>query len=133
MEPFTRCFTVLPVSFCCGGCMIFSGPYKPSANAAMETWTQSCSIILCWPHIKLNAGKNNKSKLRDTSLADVANEQITYVHCSRSTPQFEKLLILLLIHWRDGLGERDFADWFEAEYGQFPWLNWHAGFTANNK
>jgi hypothetical protein len=43
-----------------------------------------------------------------------------------------------LLHWRDVLGERNFADWFEAEYGQFPWLNWHVtasgipGFTANN-
>ena len=56
----------------------------PGANAARETWPESCAIILCWPHIKLNAVKNNKQKLSDKSLAETANEHITYVHCSRT-------------------------------------------------
>ena len=110
----------------------------PGANAARETWTESCAIILCWPHIKLNAVKNNKQKLSDKSLAETANEHITYVHCSRTRQQFDKLLALMLGHWRSDLVEDAFADWFEEEYGTYPWRNWHVtasgipGFTGNN-
>ena len=88
---------------------------EAGGKAAIETWSPSCLIILCWPHIKLNAVKNNKKLLRDRSLADLANQQITYVHCSRTTQQFEQLLKLMLQHWRDVLVENDFADWFAAE------------------
>ena len=111
---------------------------QPGANAAIETWPSTCAIILCWPHIKLNAVKNNKQKLSDKSLADTANEHITYVHCSRTVKQFDKLLALMLVHWRDDLVEDAFADWFHEEYGTDPWRNWHVtasgipGFTGNN-
>lgn len=104
------------------------------ATAARDTWTETCSIILCWPHISRNAIATNRDKL---SLAEDANLHITYVHHSRSQKQFEKQLGLMLAHWTDDLKEEKLALWFKSEYGTGKWTNWHVtssripGFTAN--
>ena len=108
------------------------------ATAARDTWTETCSIILCWPHISRNAIATNRDKFDNTSLAEDANLHITYVHHSRSQKQFEKLLGLMLAHWTDDLKEEKLALWFKSEYGTGKWTNWHVtssripGFTANN-
>lgn len=106
------------------------------SNAVQYIWPL-CDIVLCWPHIKRTAIAHNASKLIDHKFKEIAQLNITYLHFSRSTEQFEALLSLMLSYWEEK-GEEALANWFSAEYGTKLFNKWHVtssnipGHTPNN-